>query len=172
MSEVKQKSEKKIKKKVLRLFVKIAVIVLIFIILFGFIFGLKRIKGLDMYPNIKQGDLIMYFRLDQRYNDGDAIVVNRNGKDYIMRIVATEGETVKINDNKILVNNLVEINESFYKTEADTESSIKYPYKVEKGKYFVVFDYRLHKDDSRSFGTISKNDIKGKVIARLQIRNV
>ena len=124
MSEVKQKSEKKIKKKVLRLFVKIAVIVLIFIILFGFIFGLKRIKGLDMYPNIKQGDLIMYFRLDQRYNDGDAIVVNRNGKDYIMRIVATEGETVKINDNKILVNNLVEINESFYKTEADTESSI------------------------------------------------
>ena len=167
-----EKNNLKVKRHALMLCIKIAVICLIFIILFGVIFGLKRIKGIEMYPNIKQGDLILDYRLGHNYDDGDAVIVRKDGHDYVMRIVASAGETVRINDGKIMVNNLVEVKEAFYKTKEVVNSDVTYPYTVKKGHYFVAFDYRERENDSRTFGAISSKEIKGKVISRLQIRNV
>lgn len=172
MKKSEEKKNVKVKKRILMLLIKIAVICLIFIILFGVIFGLKRIKGIEMYPNIKQGDLILYYRLGHNYDDGDAVIVRKDGHDYVMRIVASGGETVRINDGKIMVNNLVEVKESFYKTKEVVDSDITYPYKVKEGHYFVAFDYRERENDSRVYGAISSKEIKGKIISRLQIRNV
>ena len=57
-------------------------------------------------------------------------------------------------------------------TKAKEESNIEYPYIVETGKVFVMSDYRLNKDDSRMFGAVPIEKIKGKVIGKVQIRNI
>ena len=168
----KTKKNNVLKRKITILLIKVFVIVAIFVITFTFIYGIKRIKSVEMYPNIKAGDLILYYRLERIYNTGEVVLVEHDNKITIMRIVARSGEIVDIKDGKILVNNIVEEKEAFYKTEKNKKAEISYPYTVEEGKYFVAYDYRLNKNDSRTFGTISTNDIKGRVIGKLQIRNI
>ncbi|MBQ6477151.1 MAG: signal peptidase I [Bacilli bacterium] len=161
-----------LKNKAIALLVKILVIIAIFVITFSFIFGLKRITSINMYPNLKAGDLILYYRLERMYNVGEVVLVKHDDKVSIMRIIAKSNEVVDIKDGKITVNNIVEEKEAFYKTKKNKKASIEYPYTVEEGKYFVAYDYRSNKNDSRTFGTIDQSAIKGRVIGKLQIRNI
>ena len=71
-----------------------------------------------------------------------------------------------------MINNHVEDEQSYFKTEEAEESSVKFPYVVEPGKLFVIGDYRVESQDSRIFGAIDKNDVKGKVLSILRTRDV
>lgn len=169
-------SAKKSKNKTLRnfliLIIKIIIIILTIYIIFGYIFGLKRVDSISMNPNIKEGDLVVFYRIDKRYAIGDVVALKKDNKDYILRIAATSGQTVSINDKKeLLVDGYLEPYSVYYQTKIPKSSKIKFPYKVPEGQYFVLSDYRTNVNDSRTFGAINKGEIKGTIIGKLQVRN-
>ena len=155
------------------LIVKVVVIIVLFFIIFNFLYGLKRIENQYMEPSIVPGDLIIYFRMNNTYNIGDPVVVNKDNKTNVYRVVALGGDVVDITkDNKVLVNNHVEDTTVYFKTDKNDSSDITFPYTVPNNEYFVLGDFRTIKNDSRAFGSVSKKDIKGIVIGKLQTRNI
>lgn len=175
-SENKLLKEKKEKKRLIRniinLVIKIIFILMMYYVLLHIIFGAKRITGNTMIPYITDGDLLIYYRLDKKYNTDDIIILEQNDKEYVLRIVAKEGQTVDINEyGQLLVDGNPETHTTYFETPKDESNNINYPYLVPKNSFFALNDYRKVSNDSRSFGPISTENIKGKIIGKLQIRN-
>ena len=155
------------------LITKLVLILCVVYIVFTYCFGMLRMKGISMIPSISDGDLVVYYRLEKEFRSGD-IVVFDNGKDtYVLRIVASEGQTVDINGSgDLMINGHIEEDQSYFKTKEAEDSKVKFPYVVEQGKIFVIGDYRKESKDSRIFGAIDKTEIKGKVLSILRTKNV
>ena len=152
---------------------KLVMISLVVYIVFTYCFGMLRMKGISMVPSISDGDLVVYYRLEKQYLSGDIVVFDSGEDRYVLRIVATEGQTVDINGSgDLMINGHVEEEQSYFKTKEAEDSSIKFPYVVESGKIFVIGDYRKESKDSRIFGAIDKSQIKGKVLSILRTKNV
>lgn len=160
-------------KKVIRSFcIKLAAVCLILWSVFTFVFGVAQMKGESMYPRIRDGDLILYFRMERTYAIGDVVTFRIDGIRYTARIVAMDGDIVIITeDGQLMVNGNVQDEEIFYPTE-ETPGGVSYPYIVESGSYFLLCDFRTAGSDSRSFGAIVKKDFDGKVITILRRRGI
>ena len=155
------------------LLVKILAILIIAYVVFTYCFGMLRMHGISMVPSISDGDLVIFYRLEKELRSGD-IAVFDNGEDtYVLRIVATEGQTVDINGSgELMINGHVEEEQSYFKTKEAEDSEIKFPYTIESGKVFAIGDYRKESNDSRIFGAVDKTQIKGKVLSILRTKNV
>jgi signal peptidase I len=160
------------KKVVLKFVVKLAVVILAVWIIFAFVFGVRQVSGETMYPKVRDGDLILYYRLEQDYQIGDVVTFKLNGSTFLCRVVAQGGDVVELDKNgQLLVNGIVQQEQIFYSTEP-LEGDFDYPYTVEEGSYFVLCDFRTECVDSRSFGAVSKSTIDGKVITLLRHRQI
>jgi signal peptidase I len=165
-------STRKQKETVWKFVVKLVLIILAVWAIFTFVFGIRQVSGETMYPRLRDGDLILYYRLEQDYQIGDVVTFNLNGTTFWCRIVAQGGDVVELDtQGQLLVNGNVQQEEIFYPTEAQ-KGNFTYPYTVEEGSYFVLCDFRTEGYDSRSFGAVSKNTIDGKVITLLRRRGI
>lgn len=152
---------------------KFIFIVLLFVVLFGFIFGFIRMNNISMSPSIVPGNLLLYYRLDKNYSVGDVVIFERNNKKYILRVIALENQVITLNsDDEFLIDGELETHKTYFENSFPIGGKVKYPYRVPKGKVFVVGDYRNDSADSRSFGAIDKSIIKGKVISLLQTKDI
>jgi signal peptidase I len=125
-----------------------------------------------MYPKLRDGDLVLYYRLEKNYQIGDVVTFELNDSTFYCRIVAQGGDVVEVNeDGQLLVNGSVQQEEIFYPTEPQ-EGDVTYPYTVESDSYFVLCDYRTIGFDSRTHGTIPKSDLDGKIITVLRRRGI
>ena len=79
--------------------------------------------------------------------------------DLIKRVIGLPGETVEIRDNMVLIDG-VAIDEP-YLSEI-TRTSRMDALTIPEDEYFVMGDNRRRSLDSRSFGTVSRNEIVGK----------
>ena len=155
------------------LIIKIIVIIIMGYIIFAVLFGVRRMNDQSMNPGIREGSLLFFYRIDKNYNVGDVILFEQEGKEYILRIVAKEGQKIDINEkNELLVDDHPEEHQTYYETEPQRDSNVQFPYIVQSDKIFVMGDYRLAKDDSRIFGAIPIKNIKGKIIGIFQVRNI
>lgn len=84
----------------------------------------------------------------------------------IKRVIATEGDTINIEDGNLYVNSKLQ-EEDYTKGSTPAKNSIDYPLEVPEGKVFVLGDNREYSLDSRDFGLINTEGIKGKVVYRL-----
>jgi signal peptidase I len=160
------------KETVLKFITKLAAILLVIWAIFTFVFGLRQVSGETMYPRLRDGDMILYYRLERDYEIGDVVTFKMNDKTFWARIVAQGGDVVDLDaDGQLLVNGNVQQEEIFYPTEAQ-DGDISYPYTVEEGGYFVLCDFRTTGFDSRTYGTIPKSTLDGKVITILRRRGI
>ena len=152
---------------------KLVLLIIILSILFEYIFGIETMKNNDMFPKIGVGDLLFYYRLDKQYSSSNVVVFTKNNTQYVGRIVAKSGDKLSFSkDMHLIVNDsIVTENEIFYKT-GIYKSDVKYPLTLKKDQYFVLCDYREGSRDSRYFGPVYKNEIKGKVITVLRRTNI
>lgn len=105
-----QKQEKKQKKRspmnpVQIFFLNAIIIVTVIWLLFGMVFGFATVPNGDMSPNLKAGDLLLYYQLYKDYKAQDVVVLRKNDTTYVGRIVAVGGDTVEITDSESLVIN-------------------------------------------------------------------
>ena len=142
--------------------IKVWFILIVTLAVFTFIFGLHRYSGEDMFPMIKDGDLCVFYRLEEPYLE-DVILYKENGKYHLGRVIAMGGQEVNFKNGILLVDGSIPNEYIEQETHIDETSTVKYPVILEKGEYFVLNDKRSNFEDSRKFGKIRKQDIEGKV---------
>jgi signal peptidase I len=160
-----------IRKGYISLLWRIVLLALVGYLLFTQVFIITQASGNAMFPAVKDGDLIIGFRLQQRYIKNDVVVYKANGNQYIGRIAARETDVVAMDESgTLLVNGTTQGGEILYQTYA--KEGIGYPYTVPEGHIFILGDYRTQAQDSRDFGSISLDDVEGKVITILRRRGL
>lgn len=152
--------------------IKLVVIAFIGWLLLGVVFGVTVMEGEDMYPRIRDGDVLIYYRLQQEYHIGDVVTFKRDGRRYTGRIVAQSGDTVDITEEgQLLVNGSVQDEEIFYPTEI-IESGIPFPCEIPESSVFLLSDFRTNGIDSRSYGPVDTEELDGKVMTILRRRGI
>lgn len=147
------------------LIVKTIVLVAAIFVIFGLLFGLTPMKGGDMQPKYAAGDLLLYYRLQDTYARNDVAVMEREGAQYVGRVIGIPGDIVEITGgNELVVNgNRIVERSIFYKTEAFADAT-SYPLELANDEYFLLGDYREAAKDSRYFGAVKSYELKGRVI--------
>ena len=144
---------------------KLVAIVVLLGLLFGFAFGVTPMENDDMSPRISAGDLLLYYRLADDLVTGDVLVFEKDGEQYVGRIVANPGDTVEVTDQATLVvNGSTVLENDIYYTTPKYDNGPAYPVTLAQDEYFILCDYRECARDSRYFGPVSLAEIKGKVI--------
>lgn len=169
------KTKKKRKKKTakdfaIEFFIKIAITAAAVVILLIFVVGIHVNHGNASYPMIKDGDLVITYKLGKP-GAGEEIAYKHDGELKFGRIVAKEGDEVRITDQCITVNGYNIVEDVVYPTTAEG-SAISYPYIVPQGTVFVLNDYRSDPGDSRTYGAIPMSDVEGEVILVLRRRGI
>jgi signal peptidase I len=149
-------------KPVLKLLIKTVVIIAVIWAMLTFVFGIYHFKGNNMYPAIKDGDLILTFRLED-YKLNEVVAYSEDGKVKIARIVGLPGSEINYDDEGFTIDGAHPFEQVFYPTEFP-EEGIKLPYKLGDNEYFLLNDFRTENTDSRTSGAISKDSLEGKVI--------
>lgn len=162
--------KKSIKEDVLFLFLKIAIFLILLLIMFLFVFGIYRCDDNMMAPAFKDGDLAVYYRLQNVYQSSDIVVVEKNREMQIRRIVAVSGDSVEITADGLKVNGYLQQESGIYMETLPYTEGISFPLTVGEDEYFVLGDNRTNAKDSRIYGTVSKEEIKGTVITLLRHR--
>lgn len=140
-------------------------------LLFTQVFIITQVSGNEMFPAVKDGDLIVGFRLQQRYTKNDVVIYKAKGNRHIGRIAARERDVVAMDDSgTFLVNGTTQGGEILYPTYA--KEGIEYPHLVPEKHIFILGDYRTQTQDSRDFGSISLSNVEGKVITILRRRGL
>ena len=166
--EAAKKARKKLKRQIREIksfFLRLAAMIIMLYVLFGVVFGIKAMPNDDMKPRISAGDLMLYYRLENRYVANDVVVFEKDGKTYVGRIVAQGGDTVEVTDSaSLVVNNSTMIESDIYYSTPKYDTDVTYPLTIASDEAFVLCDYRTGAKDSRTFGPVKKSEFKGKVI--------
>lgn len=140
-------------------------------LLFSQVFLLTQARGTDMFPAVKDGDLLIGYRLQKDYEQENVVVYKRDGKSYVGRVVAKSGDNVSITDEgSLVVNGVVKSGEIMYPTYV--REGVNYPYTVPENRVFILADYRTQAQDSRDFGAVELKDVQAKVITILRRRSL
>lgn len=139
------------------------------ILLFTRVFLVTQVSGNEMFPSVKDGDLLIGFRLQPEFLKNDVVVYEAEGRQRVGRILGKEGDIITLDDTgDLLVNGTSQGNEILFPTYA--KEGLEYPYTVPKGCVFLLGDYRTQAEDSRDFGCVKLEDVKAKVITILRRR--
>ena len=84
---------------------------------------------------------------------------NNSRKDFVKRVVGLPGETVRMFDGKVFVNE--EVLDEPYLSQKDHSNVSEVT--LGEGEYYVLGDNRAHSNDSRSWGAVPEANIRGKV---------
>ena len=133
-----------------------------------FLVQISVVRGLSMSPSLQDGDRLVVDRVSYSVADVsrfDVVVLRypRNPDiDFVKRVVGLPGDEVALRDGLLHVNGLA-LDEDFGHV---ADGSAAGSWVVPQGKYFVLGDNRPISCDSREFGMVDHNSLKGKVRAR------
>jgi len=138
------------------------------IVTFGF--QVARVDGLSMAPTLEDHDRLIVNKLVYELGDprpGDIVMLYyplNPEKMFVKRVIAREGDTVRIVDGRVYVNN-VPLHDDYVPAEFRSHDDWG-PQVVQQGYYFVMGDHRNNSSDSRHWGPVPKKYIVGKVKVR------
>ena len=100
MEEITKNKEKKTGKYrfLFRFLQKTSGLVVLLFILLTFVFQIFRMTGNNMSPYVRDGDLCIFYRLDQIYLNDVVLYEDENGKKRVGRVVGSGGQTVSFAD--------------------------------------------------------------------------
>lgn len=92
-------------------------------------------------------------------------VLELTKKSYIKRVIATEGQHVVIENNKVYING-EELQEDYLQPDVVTQSKAFYDFIVPEGYIFAMGDNRTSSTDCREIGCIPVEKVEGIVVLR------
>jgi signal peptidase I len=140
------------------------------------------VSGASMIPTFTDRNYLIVDELTYRFKEparGDVIVFHPPGQErgvyYIKRIIGLPKETIKISNGKVTIVNSehpdgLTLNEPYLENlsyETTTDRTLG------DNEYFVMGDNRPASSDSRSWGTLPKQNIVGRAFLRLMpLKNI
>lgn len=161
-----------LKEDILFLILKVILFVVLVAVLFLFVFGIYRCSDNVMNPAVKDGDLAIYYRLQKNYNSSDVVVIEKDGKKQLRRIIAKEGDKIDITEEGLVINGYLQQEREIYTETLPYVDGITFPLTVGKNEYFVLGDNRPNAKDSRIYGIVKQQEMKGGVITILRSRGI
>lgn len=167
-----QKKKSQIGQALIFLILKAVAFVVFIAITMLFIFGISRCDDNMMSPAFKDGDIVVYYRLDKEYSQSDAVVLEKNGEIQVRRIIAKGGDKVDITENGLMINGYMQQEKEIFRDTLPYKEGITFPITLKKGEYFVLGDNRSIAKDSRIYGVVKEKEIKGSVISLIRRRGL
>lgn len=143
----------------------------IFLFIYLLVLQPHKIKGSSMEPNFADGEYLLTDKLSYRFRDpqrGEIVVFEApgtNGDEYIKRIIALQGETIKVTNDHIYINGQ-ELKESYLSTQLLTKPGVflreNEEVTIPPNHYLVLGDNRVASSDSRAWGFVEKEAISGR----------
>jgi signal peptidase I len=135
-------------------------------------FGVQvaRVDGLSMAPTLEDHDRLIVNKLVYELGEprpGDIVMLYyplNPEKMFVKRVIAKEGDTVRIVDGRVYVND-VPLHDDYVPAEFRSHDDWG-PNVIQQGYYFVMGDHRNNSSDSRHWGPVPKKYIVGKVKVR------
>ena len=154
----------------------------LFLVVYLFLLQPHQVNGKSMYPNFESGDYLLTDKVSYRVGTpqrGDVVVFHAppaancpegTGCDFIKRVIGLPGETVRVNDSTIFINNQP-VDESQYLaetvvTDAGNFTANNRTISLGPVEYFVSGHNSPHSSDSRAWGPISSESIVGRAFLR------
>ncbi len=138
------------------------------IVTFGF--QVARVDGLSMAPTLEDHDRLIVNKLVYELGEprpGTLCMLYyplNPEKMFVKCVIAKEGDTVRINDGRVFVND-IPLHDDYVPAEFRSHDDWG-PQVVQQGYYFVMGDHRNNSSDSRHWGPVPKKYIVGKVKVR------
>jgi signal peptidase I len=138
------------------------------IVTFGF--QVARVDGLSMAPTLEDHDRLIVNKLVYELGEprpGDIVMLYyplNPEKMFVKRVIAKEGDTVRIVDGHVYVND-IPLHDDYVPAEFRSHDDWG-PQLIPQGYYFVMGDHRNNSSDSRHWGMVPKKYIVGKVKVR------
>ena len=135
------------------------------IVVHMFVVQISVVKGHSMEPSLWDGDRLVVDRVFSDLQSGQVVVLRypRNPRvDFVKRIVGVAGDRVYLRQGHLYVNG--EMVDSEWTCIEDLDSTVEVT--VPDGHYFVLGDNRAVSCDSREFGLVAEELVKGRVCVR------
>ena len=133
-----------------------------------FLYQPVKVEGTSMMPGLTDQERIFINKFVYRFESikrGDVVVFwypIDPSKSYIKRVVGLPGEVVRITGGSVYINGQL-LNEPYIFSDYLEHQS--YPsVLVEPDHFFVLGDHRNSSNDSRSWGTVAREQIYGKAV--------
>ena len=141
----------------------VALTLIIFLVI-RFAIQSYRVSGPSMEPGLNNDEYVIVNKMAYLFHTperGDVIVFHfplNTSEDFIKRIIAVPGDTVKVDSTHVWVDGVL-LNEPYISAHANPLAET---WKVPANEYFVLGDNRPVSDDSRDWGFVPKDYIVGK----------
>ncbi len=153
----------------------IVVAMAIFFIVWQLLLQPHKVDGRSMEPTFCNTEMILTDKISYKFREPERYEVivfqspTKGGRELIKRLVGLPGDTVGLQNGKITVNGEpidepylpsgLATNGSDWLREGESRS-------VPEGQYVAIGDNRDHSEDSRRFGLISREKLRGRVWIR------
>lgn len=129
-----------------------------------------RVESASMLPTLAPGDVVLVSRTPPTVADlehGDLVVFQSpdDGQQALKRVVGLPGEDLVVRDGVLFVDE-VPVTEP-YVDHALIDGYYSRTFTVPKGSAFVLGDNRGNSVDSRDYGPVDGDDLKGRVMFRI-----
>lgn len=166
-------SERKLYYKMVRqLAIEISVVCTAMIIMLTCVIGITVQTGNDMFPSIKDGDIVIYYRTT-RLLPTETVVYRASDGLHTGRIAASSGALInETGDHQLTVDGIyqpVSIKDGIYSL-TYSGKKLDLPVTVGQDQYFILNDNRERMDDSRTYGAIDTGKVSGRVISVFRVR--
>jgi len=135
-----------------------------------FVFQIARVDGQSMAPTLADQDRLVVNKFAYEVGApqrGDIVMLYYPvdpTKSFVKRVIAEEGDQVRIVDGHVYVNDLRMVDD-FIPPEYRSHEDFG-PLRIPNGYYFVMGDHRNNSSDSRDWGVVPKKYITGRVQLR------
>ncbi len=142
----------------------VVIALLLALLLRGFVVDSIVVQGHSMEPNLHHGERILINRVVYRFRlpDRGEVVVFRYpldpSRDFIKRVVGQPGDVVEVREGQVYINN-APVDEPYVANPGGTNLT---PQVVPGDSLFVLGDNRTNSEDSRYFGSIATDSVKGR----------
>ena len=140
------------------------------VLIVTFLFQVARVEGQSMAPTLEDQDRLIVNKLVYRIGEprrGDIVMLYyplNPEKSFVKRVIAEEGDTVRIVDGRVYVND-IPLKDDYVASEFRSHDDWG-PQVIPEGYDFVMGDHRNNSSDSRHWGMVPKKYIIGKVQIR------
>ncbi len=127
-----------------------------------------EIKGRSMAPTFHNGERVVVLKVLYGVERGSVVIFSSRDdptKDLIKRVIGLPGEHVRIEPGRVLVDGKP-LEERYIKDQAFGEYDAPVDEVLGPNEYFVLGDNRDDSHDSRRFGPVPIEALKGRVVVR------